>query len=218
MNRGKLIVIEGTDGSGKATQQQLLKEYVTNQNIPHVTFDFPRYKDSFFGDWLGRFLNGEFGTLDQIPPYLVAFPFAADRWQAKNDIEQALAAGKLVIINRYTSSNAIYQAAKLPLEKRAEFISWCEQLEYQEFGLPKEDVVLFLHVPLVVAQTLIEKKEKDIHERDVELLQTVEQLYLEFAKRPNWMTINCTENGKIRERDAIHADIVNLLKQKLGIS
>ena len=115
---GKLIVIEGIDGSGKGTQLKMLLKYLNEKNINHVSFDFPQYGKTFFGDFAGRFLNGEFGHFSRINPYLASFLYAADRWQVKDKIWQAINDGKLVVCNRYTPSS-IYQAVKsaLPKEK-----------------------------------------------------------------------------------------------------
>src|SRR5260221_12520818 len=109
---GKLLVLEGSDGSGKGTQLQLLTDHFKLHHIPHETLDFPQYYKTFFGRWIGRFLKGEFGTIEDLPPYLLMFPYAADRWQAKEDLDHWLHEGKIVVSNRNTESNA-YQAAKL---------------------------------------------------------------------------------------------------------
>lgn len=223
--KGKLIVIEGTDGSGKGTQLKLLSDYLREQHLPFAGFDFPQYYRTFFGRWIGRFLKGEFGGIADVPPYIVTIPFAADRWQAKPEMEAALATGKLVLVNRYTGSNAAYQAAKLPAKEREKFIDWEFQLEYNEFGIPKEDLVIFLYVPLAIGQKLIEQKgnrkylgnqsAKDIHEADTRFMAQVENVYLGFCKKyPHWVKIDCTRNGEIMMREEIHQKILAVLKRK----
>ncbi len=224
MMKGKLVVIEGSDGSGKGTQLALLVDYLKIHHLPHATLDFPQYYKTFFGRWIGRFLKGEFGRVEDLPPYLLMFPYAADRWQAKEDIERWLAEGKLVVSNRYTGSNA-YQAAKLPASERERFITWSFDMEYKAFGIPKEDLVIFLYVPFAVSQRLIELKNarkylgngknKDIHESNITLMQEVERVYLYFCKRfPHWVKIDCTKNAEILPKETIHQKIVELLKRK----
>ncbi len=222
--RGKLVVIEGSDGSGKTTQLALLSSYLKSHGIPHKTLDFPQYYKTFFGRWIGRFLRGEFGNIEDLPPYLLMFPYAADRWQAKNDLEEWLKEGKIVLSNRYTGSNA-YQAAKLPLKERKRFINWSFEMEYEAFGIPREDIVLFLYVPYDVSQKFLETKKarkymgntkkKDIHESNTDLLREVENVYLSFCKTfKHWVRIDCVENGRILSKDTIHKKIVSILKVK----
>lgn len=224
MSKGKLVVIEGSDGSGKRTQTQLLIRHFKQQHIPYATLDFPQYYQTFFGKWIGRFLKGEFGKVEDISPYLLMFPYAADRWQARDDIEHWLEEEKIVIANRYTGSNA-YQAAKVPRSDRERFIDWSFEMEYEAFKIPKEDLVIFLYVPFLKAQQLIEQKQarkymgnhqkKDIHEANIPLLQTVESIYLEFCKRfPYWVKIDCVKNGQILPKEEIHQKILHVLRRK----
>lgn len=224
MNKGKLVVIEGSDGSGKRTQLELLVEYFKAHKVDHTTLDFPQYYKTFFGKWIGRFLKGEFGGIEDLPPYLLMFPYAADRWQAKSDMEKWLSEGKIVVSNRYTGSNA-YQAAKLPAKERKRFIDWSFEMEYEAFGIPKEDLVIFLHVPFAVSQQLLEQKaarkymgnerKKDIHESNLELMANVEKVYLEFCtKYPHWVKIDCTKKGQVLTREEIHLKIVEILIKK----
>lgn len=223
--KGKLIVIEGSDGSGKTTQVELLSTYLKTEKIPFSIFDFPQYYKTFFGRWIGRFLKGEFGGIKDVPPYIVTIPFAADRWQAKPEMEKALEEGKVVLVNRYTGSNAAYQAAKIDPKEREKFLDWAFQMEYNEFEIPKEDLVIFLYVPLKFSQKMIEqksvrkylgnKKAKDIHESNLQFLEEVEKVYLSFCKKyPHWVRIDCTKNGVIMTREEIHTKIVETLNKK----
>ena len=208
---GKLIVIEGTDGSGKGTQLQLLLEYLDKKQISYASFDFPQYGKTFFGDFAGRFLNGEFGHFSRINPYLASFPYAADRWQVKDQIWKAINDKKLVICNRYTPS-VVYQAVKIKPAQRKNFLKWAETLEYEVFGIPKPDLVLFLYVPLVFAQILIAKKKKDQYEKNVNYLKKVESMYLETVKtNKDWVKIDCVENKKILSPEIIHQKILDKL-------
>ena len=217
---GKLIVIEGTDGSGKGTQLQLLLNYLNKKQISYASFDFPQYGKTFFGDFAGRFLNGEFGHFSRINPYLASFPYAADRWQVKNQLWKAINDKKLVICNRYTPS-VVYQAVKIKPAQRNNFLKWAETLEYKVFGIPKPDLVLFLYVPLVFAQILMLKKNKrnylngkskDQYEESADYLQKVENMYLAMVRNnKNWVKIDCVENEKILPPELIHQKILDKL-------
>ena len=217
---GKLIVIEGTDGSGKATQLQLLLNFLNKRQISYSSFDFPQYEKTFFGDFAGRFLNGEFGHFSRINPYLASFPYAADRWQVKDQIWKAIKDKKFVICNRYTPS-VVYQAVKIKPTQRKKFLNWAETLEYKVFGIPKPDLVLFLYVPLAFAQILIAKKNKrnhlngkskDQYEENLNYLKKVEDMYLAMVKdNKNWIKIDCVENEKILSPEMIHQKILDKL-------
>lgn len=223
MQKGKLVVIEGTDGSGKGTQLELLINYFKAQHIRYSTLDFPQYHKTIFGKWIGQFLRGDYGTVEEITPYLVMFPYAADRWTAKKGVVDALEDGKIVVSNRYAPSNA-YQSAKLPEAKRKDFYTWCEQMEYEGFGIPREDLVIFLYVPYDVSQKLIALKKdrkylgkgkKDIHESNEKLMRTVEKEYLMLAKtKKHWVKIDCSKNGQILSKDEIHQKVIETLKKK----
>ncbi|MBI5620083.1 hypothetical protein HY950_03920 [Candidatus Gottesmanbacteria bacterium] len=220
MARGKLVVFEDTDGSGKRTQLALLAEYFKQHSSPFATMDFPRYNESLFGELAGRMLKGEFGNIDQLPSHLAVLPFAADRWLLKNDLVRWLNEGKIVVSNRYTASSAVYYAAKLPEDKRSEFIRWVYTMEQEVIGLPKEDLVIYLHLPTNLAQSLIDKRSqageqaKDIYERNEQLLTIVEDLYGQLvAERSNWRVIECAVGDTIRSREEIHKHALDILTQ-----
>ncbi len=217
---GKFIVIEGTDGSGKETQLRLLLHYFKKKRISYSAFDFPQYGKTFFGDFAGRFLNGEFGHFSRINPYLASFPYAADRWQVKDKIWKAINEDKFVVCNRYTPS-VVYQAVKIKSTQRSNFLKWAETLEYEVFGIPKPDLIIFLHVPLVFAQILMLKKDKrkylngkskDQYEESVSYLQKVENLYLKMVKNnKNWIKIDCVDDKRILSPEIIHQKILDKL-------
>jgi len=208
---GKLIVIEGIDGSGKLTQLHLLLDYLNRNKIKHSSFDFPQYKKTFFGDFAGRFLKGEFGHFSRINPYLASFPYAADRWQVKEKLWQAIDQDQFVICNRYTPSS-IYQAVKVKPTERQKFLDWVETLEYEVFGIPRPNIVIFLYVPLTFAQTLIAKKTKDQYEKNFFYLKKVENMYLDTVKiNKNWVKIDCVENNKIISPEIIHRRVLDKL-------
>jgi len=226
--KGKLIVLDGADGAGKATQSKLLLAYLKQKKIPHHYLDFPRYYDSFHGQVVGRFLKGEFGQLDQVNPYLASYPFACDRAEAKEKIETWLVKGNFVIANRYTSSNLVFQGARLPAKELEQYSDWIHELEYSQNHLPKEDIVIFLYVPIKISQKLIAKKAgsqarrytggqaKDINEADVEYQRRVLELYLKLSKRfKYWQIIDCVDKkGGILSKAEIHQMIISVLKKR----
>ena len=219
MVQGQLIALEGTDGSGKGTQLSLLVSVLKAKSIPVETLDFPRYGE-FFGDLAGRMLAGDFGGVHDIPPELSVLPYACDRWLIKDTLMKWLAEGKIVISNRYTASSAVYQAAKLPVDKQHACVDWVYRLEQEVIGLPREDLVLYFHVPVSISQELIKKKEtraylggkKDIYEQSVAIQEAVERLYMELAThKSNWKTIECVATGVLRTREEIQKDVLDVL-------
>lgn len=218
MTKNKLIVIEGIDGSGKLTQLQLLLEYFNKNQIKYASFDFPQYGKTFFGDFAGRFLNGEFGHFSRINPYLASFPYAADRWQVKDKVWLALKKNKIVICNRYTPSS-VYQAVKIKSTKRKNFLNWVETLEYEVFGIPRPSLVILLYVPLILAQVLVAKKIKDQYEKNTKYLKKVEDMYLDIVKtNKSWVKVDCVENGKVLSPITIHKKIITILNKKGYVS
>ena len=223
MKKGKLVVIEGNDGSGKGTQLNLLLEYLKINNISHSFYDFPQYGKTFFGDFVGEFLNGKFGHVSRINPYLSMFPYAGDRWQVKDKLNKDLDTHNLVLCNRYAPSIA-YQLTKIKPQDRISFLNWAEKLEYDIFGIPREDLVIFLYVPFNIAHKLIEKKVKrdylkdkfrDQNEENIKYLQRVEKMYIWLNKyKKNWALINCVKNNILLSPENIHNNIINILKEK----
>lgn len=222
-NRGKLIVFEGGDGSGKTTQTQLLLKYCTDQNISHAYFDFPNYP-SFFGQLIAKFLRGELGSIDKVSPYLASLPFSFDRAAMSKTIEKNLGEGRLVILNRYASSNMAHQGSKLENDaERESFLNWVEQLEFEVNKIPREDLVIYLHVPWQQAIELTKKKyerhylngKKDIQESNALHQKKTGELYQKFAQsKSNWETISCFENGIILTKEIIHNKIIEILKTR----
>lgn len=156
-SEGKLIVIEGSDGSGKTTQASLLKAYLEKESFSVETIDFPRYKESFHGKTIEKYLKGEFGKLDSVSPYLISLAYSLDRATAKREMNAWLRAGKIILANRYATSNMAHQSAKLPENKREDFLKWLLELEYKVNKIPKEDIVIYLHVPVATATVLAKK-------------------------------------------------------------
>lgn len=227
-HKGKFIVLEGTDGSGKATQLKLLVTKLKEEGLPVETVDFPQYETTFFGALVGRYLAGEFGDVYEISPYLSSLPFAEDRWQAAERIRRWLEEGKIVVANRYKGSNDAHQAVKLPPKKRRAFLDWIDKLEYEVLGVPREDLTILLYVPPGIGQKFVdEKKERrwlkgakrDIHERNQAYLKKASRMYLRLAKeRDNWALIDCIDGkGGIKSIEEIHLDVLRVLRSCLKI-
>jgi len=222
--KGKLIVIDGTDGSGKGTQTELLLKYLDEKKIKNKYIDFPRYYTSFHGQMVGRYLAGEFGSLESSSPYLTSLFYALDRLTARDEIVDWLEEGNAVVANRYTTSSMAFQTARIDKEKREDFLKWLYEMEYKEHKLPKEDIVIFLYVPVEISQKLIEQKaardytggkKKDINEANVAYQREVLKLYLELAKEnKHWEVIKCVDSrGKLLPIPVVHERIVVALKK-----
>jgi dTMP kinase len=198
--RGKLIAVEGIDGSGKQTQVRLLAQALESRGRCVLSTGFPQY-DSWFGRMAGQFLNGDFGSIDTVDPHFAALLYAGDRFENKGPIIAALDRGEVVLADRYIASNLAHQTARSAPEKRAQFREWIEHLEYGIYGLPKEDLVLYLRVTPRHAQSLVAKKSArsytdsahDILESSLRHLQTASDIYDELARSPNWQTIECID-------------------------
>lgn len=206
--RGKLIAIEGIDGSGKTVQAHLLMEELKKAGRPAVDVRFPHRRQGFFGKMIHRYLNGEFGSSSEVNPYLAATLYAGERFEAKNMLEDWLAEGKIVIARRYVPSNQAHQGGKLaePHQKR-KFFEWVEELEYEVYGNPRPDVIIYLELSTETAMELIRKRyrektrqevARDIHEEDPSHLKAAEDSYRELASGgAPWETIPCTGNGTL---------------------
>ena len=144
--RGKFIVLEGIDGSGKRTQLDALAGEFSRRGVAFAQISFPNYS-GFYGKLVAQFLNGEFGSLAAVDPHFSALLYAGDRLESKPEIESALAAGNVVLADRYVASNLAHQGARVPREKRGNFLAWLKQLEYEVHALPVEDLVIYLRVP-----------------------------------------------------------------------
>ena len=214
-SRGKFIAIEGIDGSGKGTQLELLSKALDAHCLAHLRVSFPRYESSF-GRLVARYLNGDFGPLEAVNPHFSALLYAGDRFEAKPDLEAALAAGKTLVADRYIASNLAHQAARVAPEMRAEFLAWLKHLEYGIYGLPAEDLVIYLRLPASQAQELVARKaarnytkmRRDLQEADVRHLEDAAAVYDELAQQPNWKTVECLgAGGKIRAPEEIAREV-----------
>lgn len=217
LGRGKLIAVEGIDGSGKQTQVRLLARELESRGYQVLSTGFPHY-DSWFGKMVGQFLNGDFGPLDSVDPHFTALLYAGDRFESKRPIIAALESDGVVLADRYVGSNLAHQTVRTAPEKRAEFRAWIEHLEYNIYELPKEDLVLYLRLPPHEAQTLVAKKSArkytdaahDILESNIRHLQDAAAMYDLLARGLNWKTIECFDRTKqmIRSPEEISAEIL----------
>ncbi len=222
--RGKFIVFEGVDGSGKRTQLESLARAFTQQGIAFSQISFPNY-DGVLGKMVARFLNGEFGPLASVDPRFSAVLYATDRLESKPAIEAALGSGTTLLADRYVASNLAHQGARVAAEKRGEFIAWLRTLEYQVNALPIEDFVIYLRLPVAQAHRLIGRKaareytelRRDLQEADIAHLEAAAKVYDDLAAQPNWLTIECLDasSGSLREPDAIHREIVTAIEVRI---
>lgn len=224
---GKLIAIEGIDGSGKRTQLELLEKALISAGHSVYSTGFPQY-DSWFGKMVGQFLNGDFGALETVDPHFTALLYAGDRFEAKPRLAAALAEGKIVLADRYIGSNLAHQTARVPPAQRDAFIAWIEHLEYNIYQLPRETLVLYLRVPPRQAQLLVARKsarpytaeKKDIQEASLRHLEDAAALYDQLARRPNWAVISCFDESRsvMRSQPQIAADILSVVTPALSQS
>ncbi len=216
---GKLFVIDGTDGSGKQTQFELLKKRLSENNIDYKVASFPNY-DSPSSSLVKMYLSGEFGqNANDVSAYIASTFYAADRYATfKKDFEEFYNNGGIIIADRYTTANMVHQAGKISDEKeRDEFLEWLTNFEYGLYGLPKPTEVFFLNMPVEVAIELIKnrdnkfshQKEKDIHEKDENHLINAHKAACYVAKKYGWFEVDCVKNGKLRTIEDISNEIFN---------
>ncbi|MFH1246543.1 MAG: thymidylate kinase [Candidatus Liptonbacteria bacterium] len=216
--RGVFLVIEGGDGSGKATQVAELISKLEKFGKSPRTVDFPRYTkpSSYF---VKEYLNGNYGSIKEVGPYCSSMFYALDRYDAAPEIRKWLESGDMVVANRYVSSNMAHQGAKLrTTAQRKIFFKWLYGLEYDLFNIPRPTLVIILHVPAAVAQKLVDKKgsreyiggvKRDLHESNIKHLRQAEAAYLEMAKLfpRQFKVIQCTEGKRLLSVPEIHEKV-----------
>ena len=223
MKKGKLIVIEGTDGSGKQTQTQLLSTRLLLEGFDNLKISFPCY-DSPSSALVKMYLAGEFGTNpNDVSAYAAASFYALDRYAAyKTKFGKFYENGGLVLADRYTTSNLIHQAEKFDDDVgRYGFEVWLKGYEYHVLKLPEPDMVIFLNMPVEFSKKLIEnrdnkitnQKQKDIHERDEKHLEKAYEIACIYAKKYHWKEVKCVEDGVLKTPDKIHEEIYQMVKE-----
>ena len=212
---GKLIVIEGTDGSGKSTQFRLLTQRVAEEGREFQKLVFPQYQEESSA-LIRMYLGGEFGTKpSDVNAYAASAFFAVDRYASYKKVwGKWYEEGGLVVSDRYTTSNAVHQASKEPEEKQAEYLRWLYEFEYDKLGLPKPDLTIYLDVPTEYTEQLMRSREAatgthaDIHEQDLGYLATCRRMGRSAAAYYGWTVIDCVRDGKMRTIEDIHQQIL----------
>jgi dTMP kinase len=223
--RGKLIAIEGIDGSGKRTQLELLTLTLKARGHSVYSTGFPKY-DSWFGKMVGKFLNGDFGPLESVDPRFSAMLYAGDRFEAKFKLEAALDSGQILLVDRYIASNLAHQTARVPPAKRSEFLQWIEHLEYEIYGLPRENLILYLRVPPREAQRLVAMKsarsytsaQRDLQEASLRHLEDAAEMYDSLSRSTPWATIQCFDatHDTMREPEEIAIEVLAAIEGVLA--
>ena len=211
---GKLIVIEGTDGSGKSTQFRLLTERVAAEGRKFQKLVFPQYAEPSSA-LIRMYLGGEFGNKpSDVNAYAASAFYAVDRYASYKKVwGQWYEEGGLVLSDRYATSNAVHQASKEPEENRAAYLKWLYEFEYEKLGLPAPDLVIYLDVPTDFTEKMMRSREAatntqaDIHEQDLEYLATCRRTGKAAAAFYGWTVINCVEEGRMRSIEDIHEEI-----------
>lgn len=213
-SKGLFLVIEGTDGSGKGTQFKLLVERLKKDGYDVATFDFPQYErpSSYF---VKEYLNGNYGSAEEVGPYTGSLFYALDRYEASKDIKQALEEGKVVIANRFTGSNMAHQGTKFNNDdERQGYFLWLDAIEFQMLGIPRPDKSFVLRVPAETAQQLVDKKEvrdytakkRDLHEADIDHLKKSVQVYDNLCELfpKDFKALDCVRNNELLSVESIH--------------
>ena len=219
---GKLIVLEGTDGSGKSTQFRLLTQYLEAQGKPFQKLVFPQYAEPSSA-LIRMYLGGEFGSKpSDVNAYAASAFYAVDRYASYKKVwGQWYEQGGLVVSDRYTTSNAVHQASKEQGEDREKFLKWLYEFEYDKMGLPRPDLTIYLDVPTAFTEAMMRRREADtnthadIHEQDLAYLATCRETGRAAAAYYGWTVIECVRDGRMRTIEDIHEEICRYVRQCL---
>lgn len=230
--KGKLIVIDGIDGSGKATQTRLLQERLVKEGHQVKVIDFPRYKDNFFGKLIGQYLSGLYGDFIQMDPRVASIMYAADRFESSKEIKAWLDKGYIVLADRYVSANQIHQGGKIrSAAERKQFLSWLEKMEYGVFTIPKPDLVVYLDVPFEISQYWLKQKvakrkkesylkggRKDVAEDNLIHLKDSRNSALSLAKEnKNWFKVSCCKGMFCLMPEHVHDQVFAIVKKQFKL-
>lgn len=221
---GKLIIIEGSDASGKATQTSKLYDRLINEGLNVKKVEYPNY-NSESSALVKMYLNGDFGDkAEDVNPYIASTFYAVDRYASyKKEWEDFYKNGGIILADRYTTSNMIHQAAKMQGEEKDKFLNWLYDYEFNMYKLPEPDCVIFLNMPPEFSEKLMKDRankitgdsRKDIHESNKEFLINSYNNALYIADKYNWSKVDCTENNDIRTIDEIHEEVYKRVKSIL---
>ncbi|HAS81067.1 MAG: Thymidylate kinase [Candidatus Nomurabacteria bacterium GW2011_GWE1_32_28] len=224
--KGKLIVIDGTDGSGKATQVELLAKRLKKEGKTVKIIDFPDYYSNFFGKFIGHCLTEQYYNFVKVHPKIASVLYAADRFESKIKTEDWLKRGYIVIANRYVSANQIHQGGKIAnIKKRQAFIKWLDEMEYKVFKIPRPNVVIYLNLSIPFILSLIKErnkksnrsyvgKKKDIVEGDIKYLTNSQKSAVWLAKtQSEFVQIKCVNKNILRTREDIHEEVYEKVKK-----
>ena len=211
---GKLIVIEGTDGSGKSTQFRLLTDRLESEQVKFQKLVFPQYSEPSSA-LIRMYLGGEFGkNPSDVNAYAASAFYSVDRYASYRKVwGKWYEEGGLVVSDRYTTSNAVHQTSKEPEDKREDFLNWLYDFEYDKLGLPRPDLVIYLDVPTDFTEKMLRHRESetnthaDIHEQDMQYLATCRRMGRAAAEHYGWTVIRCVRDGAMRSMEDIHEEI-----------
>ena len=218
----KLIIIEGLDGSGKSTQTALVEKYFEDSEIDYKKIKLPDY-DSKSSTLVKMYLGGEFGTnADDVNAYAAGAFYAVDRFASyKLNWGKDYENGTLILADRYATSNSIYQMEKLDKSMWDEYLDWSEDFEYNKIGIPRPDLVIYLDMPVEISQKLMtsrydgDENKKDVHEANVDFLNSCRTSALYAAKKQGWVVIPCSDGEYPYSVEKIHNDIIDVIKEVL---
>lgn len=224
-NKGKLFVIDGTDGSGKQTQFEKLKERLTKDGVEYKVVSFPNY-DSPSSSLVKMYLSGEFGKdAKKISPYIASTFYAADRYATfQTNYKDYYENGGIILADRYTTANMVHQAGKISDKtERKKFLDWLWDFEFNLYGLPVPTEVFFLNMPVEKSLELIRNREnkftheaeKDIHESDKEHLRDAYQAACDVAKDYHWYEVRCVKDDAIRTIEDIHEEVYKEIRKHI---
>lgn len=212
--KGKFIVIEGTDGSGKGTQVKLLAEKLQSLGVNFQITDFPQYGNPS-AHFVEKYLRGEYGTAQEVGPYKASYFYALDRFDKSFEMKKWLSEGTHIVSNRFVTSSMGHQTGKIDSrEEQDKFLNWLDDLEYRQLDIPRPDVIIFLYVPPAIAQKLVGEKaareytkgkSHDIHEADLGHLEKAAAAYKYVAEKFGWLYIDCVKDGSMMSEKEIHA-------------
>jgi len=227
MKKGKLIVIDGIDGSGKATQSKLLAIRLKKEKYKVQQIEFPQYESNLFGELIGEYLRGRFGDFTKMDPRLASVLYAGDRYETKEKIEKWLKDGSIVIADRYVSGNQIHQGGKIEdTSKRRAFLNWLDKLEYGVFGMPRPDLTIYLDIPVSVSLDLLGGSDKELKKKKQKYLRGKKDIvegntkHLEHSRKSalllakadkKWRQISCVNKNELSAPDEIHEKVLKVV-------